>query len=64
VKSHLAHFALYDFLWKDDMYGNYSEFIQHDPASHTINKEVDRLLSIEKKVGRELFLFSAQCCPL
>ena len=41
---------MYDFLWKDDMYGTYYEFIQLNPEPEIINKEVERLLKIEKKV--------------
>lgn len=28
----MFHFSMYDFLWKDDMYGNYYEFIQNEPG--------------------------------
>ena len=41
---------MYDFLWKDDMYGAYSEFIAHDPGNAAIHKEVERLLQVERKV--------------
>ena len=50
VREHLFHFGMYDFLWKDDMCGNYREFIEHDPGTYAIKREVERLLRIEKKV--------------
>ncbi|KAK6187606.1 hypothetical protein SNE40_005595 [Patella caerulea] len=50
VKKHLFHFSYYNFLWKDDMHGNFSEFINADPGIRAINREVERFLSIEKKV--------------
>ena len=50
VKMHLFHFSLYDFLWKDDMQGNYVDFIRHDPGIEAIKREVMRLLKVEQKV--------------
>ena len=50
MKQHLFHFSLYDFLWKDDMTGNYYEFVQHNPGLDSIKREVERLLKIEEKV--------------
>lgn len=50
VDQHLFHFSYYDFLWKDDMQGNYEEFIGADPGIFAIKREVERLLYIEKKV--------------
>ena len=50
MKQHINHFGIYDFLWKDDMYGNYYEFIEHDPGKAAIHGEVERLLKIERKV--------------
>ncbi|CAH1799095.1 unnamed protein product [Owenia fusiformis] len=52
VQQHLHHFSLYDFLWKDDMHGDFYEFINHDPGLVAIQREVERLLRIEKKVMR------------
>ena len=46
----MSHFKLYDFLWQDDMLGNYYDFIKHEPGIIIIKKEVDRLMKIEKKV--------------
>ncbi|XP_055954878.1 dynein axonemal heavy chain 8 [Patella vulgata] len=50
VNKHLFHFSYYNFLWKDDMHGNFSEFINADPGIRAIKREVERFLSIEKKV--------------
>ena len=50
VRQHLFHFSLYDFLWKDDMRGNYADFLRHDPGSAAITREVQRLLNVEQKV--------------
>ena len=75
MNQHLFHFGVYDFLWKDDMYGNFFDFIRHDPGInhrpflpnclehlqsmplcmcftgvYIINKEVERMLKIERKV--------------
>ena len=59
VKQHIFHFGLYDFLWKDDMLGDYEEFIQHNRELFAIEREVDRLLKIEQKVCSVLlFQFS------
>ena len=40
VKQHIFHFSMYDFLWKDDMQGNYTDFIKHDPGTPSIQREV------------------------
>ncbi|ESO89151.1 hypothetical protein LOTGIDRAFT_229063 [Lottia gigantea] len=50
VHKHLYHFSYYNFLWKDDMHGNFHEFIAADPGIVAIKREVERFLSIEKKV--------------
>ncbi|XP_041355189.1 dynein gamma chain, flagellar outer arm-like isoform X3 [Gigantopelta aegis] len=50
VHRHIFHFSYYNFLWKDDMHGNFYEFIQADPGIVAIKREVERFLYIEKKV--------------
>lgn len=50
VNKHLFHFSYYNFLWKDDLHGNFKEFIMGDPGMFNIKKEVERFLYIEKKV--------------
>ena len=50
IDKHLFHFKFYDFLWKDDMYAAYYEFIDNDPGTFAIKKEVERLLHIEEKI--------------
>lgn len=50
VQRHLFHFSYYNFLWKDDMHGNFHEFIVADPGNLAIKREVERYLYIEKKV--------------
>lgn len=50
VGKHLYHFSYYNFLWKDDMHGNFKEFISAEPGTPHIKKEVERFLDIEKKV--------------
>ncbi|XP_071818739.1 dynein axonemal heavy chain 5-like isoform X4 [Apostichopus japonicus] len=50
VDQHLFHFRFYDFLWRDDMYGTYYDFISNDPGTMTIKREVERLLHIENKI--------------
>ncbi|XP_053397319.1 dynein axonemal heavy chain 5-like isoform X6 [Mercenaria mercenaria] len=50
VNKHLFHFSYYNFLWKDDMHGNFKEFITSDPGIFAIKREVERYLYIEKKV--------------
>ncbi|WAR07684.1 DYHG-like protein [Mya arenaria] len=50
VNKHLFHFSYYNFLWKDDMHGNFKDFISRDPGMFAIKKEVERFLYIEKKV--------------
>ncbi|XP_060567478.1 dynein axonemal heavy chain 5-like [Ruditapes philippinarum] len=50
VNKHLFHFSYYNFLWKDDMHGNFKEFISSDPGIFAIKREVERYLYIEKKV--------------
>ncbi|OWF37572.1 Dynein heavy chain 5, axonemal [Mizuhopecten yessoensis] len=50
VNKHLFHFSYYNFLWKDDLHGNFKEFISADPGMFAIKREVERFLYIEKKV--------------
>ena len=50
IDKHLFHFRFYDFLWKDDMYGSYYDFIANDPGTFAIKREVERLLHIEEKI--------------
>ncbi|XP_022081686.1 dynein gamma chain, flagellar outer arm-like [Acanthaster planci] len=50
VDKHLFHFKFYDFLWKDDMYAAYYEFIDSDPGTFAVKREVERLLHIEEKI--------------
>lgn len=50
VNKHIFHFSYYDFLWKDDLHGNFKEFMQGDPGMYAIKREVERYLYIEKKV--------------
>ncbi|GFN75495.1 dynein beta chain, ciliary [Plakobranchus ocellatus] len=50
VNRHLFHFSYYNFLWRDDMYGNFNEFVMADPGVVAINREVERYLYLEKKV--------------
>ncbi|XP_030850579.1 dynein heavy chain 8, axonemal isoform X3 [Strongylocentrotus purpuratus] len=50
IDKHLFHFRFYDFLWKDDMYGSYYDFIANDPGTFAIKREVERLLHIEDKI--------------
>ena len=50
VEQHIFHFSLYNFLWKDDMYGNYRQFVENKPTMTAMNTEVEQLLQIEKKV--------------
>lgn len=50
VNKHLYHFSYYNFLWKDDLHGNFKEFITADPGMFAIKREVERFLVIEKKV--------------
>ncbi|XP_070190368.1 uncharacterized protein [Littorina saxatilis] len=50
VSRHLFHFSYYNFLWKDDMHGNFNEFIVADPGALAIKREVEHYLYIEKKV--------------
>ena len=42
VSKHLFHFSYYNFLWKDDLHGNFSEFTSQDPGMFAIKKEVER----------------------
>ncbi|CAL1527205.1 unnamed protein product [Lymnaea stagnalis] len=50
VNRHLFHFSYYNFLWKDDMHGNFNEFITADPGMVAIKREVERYVYLEKKV--------------
>ena len=42
VDKHLFHFSYYNFLWKDDMHGNFKEFLTGDPGTLAIKREVER----------------------
>ena len=55
IKQHIFHFSVYDFLWKDDMQGNYTEFISHDPGSAAIQREVYQVVPEKKKLTRKTF---------
>ncbi|XP_077977225.1 dynein axonemal heavy chain 8-like isoform X3 [Glandiceps talaboti] len=50
VDHHLFHFRFYDFLWRDDMQGNFLEFINAEPGQYAVKREVERLLHIENKL--------------
>ena len=50
LDKHLRHFALYDFLWKDDMRGNFNEFMESKPHVTGLQKEVQRMCDIQKAV--------------
>lgn len=53
MNRHLFHLSYYNFLWKDDMHGNFKEFIMADPGALAIKREVERYLYIEKKVNNQ-----------
>ena len=53
LKQHILHFNLYDFLWQDDMLGNYYDFIRHEPGPTVMKREVERMLKIEQKVKKQ-----------
>ncbi|XP_059166583.1 dynein axonemal heavy chain 8-like [Physella acuta] len=50
VNRHLFHFSYYNFLWKDDMHGNFNEFIAAEPGMVAIKREVERYVYLEQKV--------------
>lgn len=50
VRTHIHHFSMYDFLWKDDLNANYQEFMQSEPGIGTIEREVERLLRVETQI--------------
>lgn len=50
LRKHLFHFSCYDFLWKDDLHGNFAEFMESDPGTVALEREVERMLGVEKKV--------------
>ncbi|KAJ8314952.1 hypothetical protein KUTeg_007102 [Tegillarca granosa] len=50
VNKHVFHFSYYNFLWKDDLHGNFKEFISAEPTMFVLKREVERFLYIEKKV--------------
>ena len=50
MDEHVYHFSLYNFLWRDDMYGSYRQFIESKPTMAIIDAEVEQLLKVEKKV--------------
>ncbi|XP_075255403.1 dynein axonemal heavy chain 5-like isoform X4 [Convolutriloba macropyga] len=50
LDRHLRHFSLYDFLWKDDMKGNFEEFMESEPHTTRLQSEVQRMCDIQKAV--------------
>ena len=50
MNRHLFHFSYYNFLWRDDMHGNFSEFISSDPGVVAIKREVRFLFLLVKGV--------------
>jgi dynein heavy chain len=50
IKSHMIHFKLFEFLWKEDLNTLFDEFMKHDPGEFAIKREVERLAQIEKQV--------------
>ena len=40
----------YDFLWKDDMKGNFEEFMESEPHTTRLQSEVQRMCDIQKAV--------------
>ena len=64
VKQHIFHFSVYDFLWKDDMQGNYTDFISHDPGSAAIQREVYQMVPKNNPEKDFLNKFKSGICPL
>ncbi|XP_074662754.1 uncharacterized protein LOC141915202 [Tubulanus polymorphus] len=50
LNKHIMHFQMYDFLWKDDIQGNFTEFIQHEPGPYFLRREVERLQRVESNI--------------
>ena len=50
LDKHLKHFKLYDFLWKDDMKGNFNEFMSSSPHTNQLQSEVQRMCDIQNAV--------------
>ena len=50
VRSHMVHFKLFEFLWKEDLNNLFNEFMRHGPEEFAIKREVERLAKIEKQV--------------
>lgn len=46
----LKDFSVYEFLWKDDVIGNFQEFVHLNPEMCVISGEIDRLMVIENQV--------------
>ena len=50
VKSHMNHFKLFEFLWKENINSQFDEFMSFEPEEFIIKKEVERLTRIEKQI--------------
>ena len=50
LDKHLRHLKLYDFLWKDDMRGNFTEFMTSSPHTTQLQSEVQRMCDIQNAV--------------
>ncbi|XP_064411344.1 dynein axonemal heavy chain 5-like [Latimeria chalumnae] len=50
VEKHVFHLSYYDFLWKNDLNGQYDELTTANPELFVINKEVERLLKTQQKI--------------
>lgn len=51
VLSHLLKdFSVYEFLWKDDVIGNFKEFVNLNQEMCVIIGEIDRLMTTENQV--------------
>lgn len=64
VNKYLFYFSYYNFLWKDDFYGNFKEFIMGDFGMFNIKKEVECFFYIEKKVLGIFKVFFVGCICL
>ena len=51
VRKHLGTVRHYDFLWRDNMKLNFSEFMEGKPGESALSIEVDRLLRLENQVS-------------
>lgn len=50
LRNLLKCFSVYEFLWKDDVIGNFREFVHLNCETCVIVREVERLLAIENQV--------------